>query len=307
MAFPDHFDASRIGRLFVPDVSGAVEAGRAAGFPPAGDDEARILLLLVDVQVDFVHLDGALSVPGAADDTRRTIEWIFAHAHRLHGIAASLDSHRPLQIFFRSWWADEGGRHPEPFTTVTARDVEAGRWQPLHEAEWSRRYVATLERKSRKELMIWPYHTLIGTPGHALVPSLYEAVAFHAAARGTDPTFLAKGSIPRTEHYSILEPEVKVPDEPGGRLDTGFLQMLAEHDLVYVAGQAKSHCVLETLASMVRAFGDRPDVLRKLRVLTDCTSSVAHPSIDFDALANEAFAGFEQRGVRLVRSTDPLG
>jgi nicotinamidase-related amidase len=153
--------------------------------------------------------------------------------------------------------------------------------------------------------MIWPYHVLIGTPGHNLTPALYEAIAFHTAARHTQPEFLTKGTIPKTEHYSILEPEVKVPEAPLGTVNTDFLGMLSSHDLIYVAGQAKSHCVLETVASMMQHLA--PEDITKIRVLTDCASSVAHPEIDFDAMADEAFARFEKDGLTLVKSTDDIG
>jgi nicotinamidase/pyrazinamidase len=304
MAFPQFYDPAAVGKLFAPRMEAVVGEGRAAMLSPASDDERRVILVLVDTQVDFVHEDGALSVPGAVDDTRRTIEWIFRNVERLTSIAASLDSHVPIQIFFPTWWADADGQHPPPFTAINSADVHAGRWQPLYERQGSLEYVEKLEEQAKKELMIWPYHTLIGTAGHTITPALYEAIVYHSAARQSQPVFLSKGSIPETEHYSILEPEVKVPDKPQGGLNTPFLDMLAGYDEVFIAGQAKSHCVLETVTSIMRYFEDRPAVIDKLRVLIDATSSVAHPQIDFDALANDALARYEQAGLHLVRTRD---
>ncbi len=300
---PDYYLPEMVGRLYAPNAAAAVQAGRSAGMKPSSTDRLRTLLLLVDAQVDFVHDDGSLSVPGAVEDTRRTIQWLYRNAGEVTTIAASLDSHVPIQIFFPTWWADEAGHHPGPYTTITSHEVDHGRWRPLYEPEWSHEYVERLERNSRKELMIWPYHVLIGTVGHSLCPTLYEAIAFHTAARQSQPIFLAKGSIPKTEHYSMLEPEVKVPESALGSLNVAFLSMIATYDRVFIAGQAKSHCVLETVSSMMRYFQDRPDTIAKLRVLMDCTSSVAHPDIDFDAQANEAFAAFAEQGLRLTHST----
>jgi nicotinamidase/pyrazinamidase len=307
MNFPAFYDPMRVGTLYAPKTSEAVEAGRRAGLSPATEDRLRVILVLVDAQVDFIHADGALCVPGAIDDTSRTIEWLFRNLGQVTSIAASLDSHLPIQIFSPAWWADAAGRHPAPFTPIPSVDVRQGQWQPLYEPEWSLDYVVQLEDHAKKELMIWPYHTLIGTPGHNITPALYEAIAYHTAARQSQPTFLSKGSIPKTEHYSMIEPEVKVPQHPLGELNTPFLHMLAAHDLIYIAGQAKSHCVLETVNSMMRYFSDRPDVIDKLRVLIDCTSSVAHPDIDFDAIADAALARHAVNGLTLVRSTDPIG
>jgi nicotinamidase-related amidase len=304
---PGFYHSDQVGRLYVPDTAKAVAAGQRMALPAAAQDSKRVILLLVDPQVDFIHVDGALSVPGAVDDTRRTIEWIFDHAGELTAIAASLDSHIPTQIFFPTWWINSEGQHPEPFTRITSPEVDQGHWQPLFEPQWSRNYVHILETEAKKELMIWPYHTMIGTPGHTITPALYEAIVYHSAARQTAPTFLHKGSIPKTEHYSLLEPEVKVPENPQGDLNTSFLEMLAGYDLIYVAGQAKSHCVLETLTSVMLYFNRQPERITKWRLLMDATSSVAHPEIDFDSMANTALARYTERGLRLVETADPIG
>lgn len=303
---PNYYNPQTIGQLKPPDTASAVDAGRRLNIKPSTEDKRSIVLLLVDVQIDFVHPDGALSVPGAVEDTRRIIEWIYHHVEEITTISASLDSHIPIQIFSPTWWIDDDGLHPTPFTVITSEDVRSGRWKPLYEQEWSVQYVERLEEMSRKQLMIWPYHTLLGTPGHNLVPALYEAIAYHASARQSPPVFLTKGMIPETEHYSIMEPEVKVPDKPHGGLNTDFLNMLARYDRVYIAGQAKSHCVLETVSSMMRYFAHTPAIINKLRVIRDAMSSVAHPEIDFDAMADETFARFESAGLKLVNTTDPL-
>lgn len=305
--FPEFYDPAQVGTFYTPQTAIAIAQGRAAGLPPARTDQRRVILLLVDPQVDFIHADGSLSVPGAVDDTRRTIEWLLRHAARVTAVAASLDSHIPTQIFYPPWWVDARGGHPAPFTPITGEDVDQKRWRPVFEVRWSRSYVHQLEQSAKKALMIWPYHTMIGTPGYTVTPALYEAIAYHSAARQSAPSFLHKGSIPKTEHYSLLEPEVKVKGHPLGSLNKPFLHMLAGYDAIYVAGQAKSHCVLETVASVMRYYQDQPDQIAKWRVLVDCMSSVAHPTIDFEALAAGALAGYAARGLKLVKSTDPLG
>jgi nicotinamidase/pyrazinamidase len=306
VSLPSFYLPDRVGTRFVPDVGEAVTAGRASGLPPAEADRTRTLLLLVDAQVDFIHEDGALSVPGAVNDTRRTIQWLLMHAAEITDVAASLDSHVPLQIFYPPWWRDDRGYLPDPYTVISAQDVDDGAWQPVFDEAWSKDYVRRLETQAKKQLMIWPYHTMLGTPGHTLEPSLYQAVVFHSAARSSQPTYLIKGLIPQTEYYSLLEPEVKVADDPRGRLNQPFLDRLLGYDRVYVAGQAKSHCVLETLASIARRYQDTPETLSKLRLLEDCTSSVFHPEIDFEALANQTLAHFESWGLQRVTSSDAL-
>ena len=304
MNLPNFYDPNKVGELFIPDIPNAVAAGIDQKLPAFSEDSIRILLLLVDAQIDFIHTDGALSVPGAIEDTRRTVEWIYAHTQQLTHIAASLDSHTPNQIFFPPWWIDQQGGHPEPFTVITAKDVDEGKWRPVFEPEWSLKYVHELEESAKKQLMIWPFHTMMGTPGHNLSPSLYEAIAYHSAARKTKPTFVHKGMIAKTEFYSLLEPEVIVSDDPRGMINEKLLGEIFDFDAVYVAGQAKSHCVLETLSTIVREFSAKVGFKGKFRVLMDCTSSVYHPEIDFEAMAQDMYDRFREQGVELITSAD---
>jgi nicotinamidase/pyrazinamidase len=302
--FPPFYEPRRIGTLFYPDTARiAAEAG-VAGLPPASKDTRNVHLLLIDMQVDFCHPNGSLYVPGAPGDVQRAVEFIYRNAGQITQITCSLDSHLPSQIFSPNWWADADGNHPAPFTIVTVQEVQSGRWQPLVEPDWSREYVARLEQDHKKLLTIWPYHVLIGSPGHMLDPELWSAVFWHSVARKTQPTWMHKGSLPLTEHYSIIQPEVLVPGVPGGGKNQAFLDELAEADLIFVAGEAMSHCVLETVEDLVEEFADQPEILRKVLFLRDCTSPVVHPEVDFGAIAAVRLAEFEQMGVRLVDSTN---
>jgi nicotinamidase/pyrazinamidase len=306
--FPSYYDASQVGSLFAPKVATAADSGQRAKLRPSSRDQERIALVLIDAQIDFIHPSpvGTLTVPGAIEDTRRTVEFIYRNAERISTIVASLDSHLTYQIFYPTWWINAQGEHPDPFTLIGPDDLQTGRWRPVLEPSWSLDYVSKLANSDKKALCVWPYHTMVGAVGYALDPSLFEAITYHAAARRSQPIFLSKGSIPQTEHYSVLEPEVKYPKHPQGGLNTALLDTLAQHDVVYVAGQAKSHCVLESLRSMLSYFDKEPDVIAKIRVLMDCTSSVVHPDIDFEAMAAKEFAHFEQRGVQLLTSQDPI-
>jgi nicotinamidase-related amidase len=78
-----------------------------------------------------------------------------------------------------------------------------------------------------------------------LVSAVEEAVFFHSIARHSQPYFQVKGTNPRTEHYSMLGPEVTEGpdgDRPGGK-NIELIEKLLTFDVVVVAGQAKSHCM----------------------------------------------------------------
>ncbi|MCB8924719.1 MAG: hypothetical protein H6652_03745 [Ardenticatenaceae bacterium] len=303
---PSFYDPSRIGTLYYPDVATIAAEATNAGLKPAVEDKENVHLVIIDMQVDFCHQNGSLYVPGAMGDIQRTIEFIYNNAERITNITCSLDSHLPHQIFHPAWWADEAGNHPAPFTLITYDDIKQGKWRPLVAPVQSTNYVKQLEQEAKKQLTIWPYHVMIGSIGNALDPELFTAVLYHSIARKTQPTWLTKGSIPLTEHYSIIQPEVPVPNHPMGGKNKPFLDTLSQADVVVIAGEAESHCVLETVEDLVEDFSSQPEALQKIYFLRDCTSPVLHPDVDFHAIAQARFADFEKQGVNFIDSTDKL-
>jgi nicotinamidase-related amidase len=305
---PDLFSAGDAYRAPYPArMADFMAAGLTAGLAPARDDNTTIALVLVDMQHDFVAPDGALAVPGAQDDLARLLAWLYRNAGRVTRIYLSLDTHLPSHIFYSGWWIDpRTGQHPAPFTAITVEQVERGEWAPLVEAEWSLGYVRALRQQARKDLMIWPPHTMEGTLGHMLAAPLSEAVAWHSAARDIAPIFLSKGRTPRTEFYGVFGAEVADPSDSRSALNTALLDEVMRHDRVYVAGEAKSHCVLETARQIVARYEGQPDILGRLHILTDCVSAVAHPTIDFDSLAEAEFVTMRERGAQFVASDDSV-
>lgn len=281
------------------------QAGGQARLLPAGRDHERVALVLVDYQHDFTDPTGTLSVPGSQEDVARLLRWFYANAPHISTIYASLDTHLPSQIFFSAWWRDpRSGEPPAPFTPVTVADVEAGRWEAVQEASWSRDYVQALAQQAGKDLMIWPYHTMQGTLGHMLAAPISEAIAWHSAARSTRPVYITKGLTPRTEFYGVFGAEVPDPADVSSALNVPLLNEVMQHDRVYIAGEARSHCVLATIHQLAGHLKGQRALLSRLHVLTDCSSAVRHPDIDFDALTDQHLALLQEQGVRLVKSTD---
>lgn len=304
--FPSFYNPGRIGTLFYPDYAAIAAEAATANLPAASEDKQNNHLVIIDMQVDFCHPDGSLFVPGSVGDIQRTIEFIYNNAERITNITCSLDSHLPHQIFHPAWWADKDGNHPAPFTMINYDDIKNGTWRPLVAPVQSTNYVKKLEQEAKKTLVIWPYHVMIGSMGNALDPELFTAVLWHSIARKTQPTWLTKGTIPLTEHYSIIQPEVPVPNHPMGGKNKHFLDTLASADAVVIAGEAESHCVLETVEDLVEDFSTRTNALQKIYFLRDCTSPVVHPDVDFHAIAQARFAEFEKQGVNFINSTDKL-
>lgn len=304
---PSYYASDQVDKLYIPNTALAMEEGRRAGWSPASRDRTKIALLIVDAQGDFVWTKGSLSVPGSVGDIDRLIRLIYREGSRITTIVPTIDMHVPFMIFFPTWWTDRNGKQPDPYTVITADDVlQKGVWKAVVDPSWSHSYVAKLAKAGKKQLMIWPYHCITSTPGFCLVPPLSEAISFFAQARHSQPRFVYKGQIPQTEFYSPLRPEVDVPGVPNGTINTPILNVLAEHDQIWVTGEAKSHCVLEAMATLTDYFGaNQPEVLRRIFFLMDCTSSVQHPAVDFEAIAETELKRMSKDfGVNLVKSTD---
>ncbi len=348
LPLPPHFEPSDVGSVrrvpYQQLADAATDWARRHAIPLACEDTRQICLIAVDVQNTFCIPDfelyvGGRSGTGAMDDNRRLCAFIYRNMARLTRIVPTLDTHRAMQIFHPIFLIDTHGRHPPPFTTITAEDVAAGRWRvnPAAAAEVARtlaadraadgapatveadpaylqrhleHYTRSLAESGKFALTVWPYHSMLGGIGHALVAAVEEAIFFHSIARASQPDFHIKGSHPLTEHYSVLGPEVA--RGPDGRVLSGrsgmFLEVAKTFDAVIIAGQAKSHCVAWTIADLLAELqAHEESLVRRVYLLEDCTSPVVIPGVvDYSDEADAAFRRFAEAGMHVVRSTEPM-
>ena len=307
MELPPHFAPERVAEVWrVPYEERAADAERwasAHGIRPAAQDGRRVCLVLVDCQNTFCTPGFELFVPGAPDDSRRLCDLVYRNLGAITEVVVTLDTHRALQIFHAAWLVDSAGRHPAPYTVVSAEDVERRVWCTTDPAlqEHLAAYTRALEAGGKYRLTVWPYHAMLGGIGHALVSAVEEAVFFHSIARSVSPRFEVKGDDPFTEHYSALGPEV------GGRRNEALVEHLRSFDAVVLAGQAKSHCVAWTVEDLLEGTRADRNLAARLYLLEDCTSPVVVAGVvDYTDEADAAFARFAAAGVHVARSTEPL-
>ncbi|MEN9226634.1 MAG: hypothetical protein Q6L60_12340 [Thermostichus sp. HHBFW_bins_43] len=332
LPLPPHFNPERVGEIWrVPYQERAVEAESWAqqyGIPPAQVDRVRVGLLLIDVQNTFCIpgfelFVGGSSGRGAVEDNRRLCQFIYRNLAHITQILPTLDTHTAMQIFHPIFWVNEKGSHPDPATPISAADIRAGRWQvnPAVAASLTRgdlptlqahalHYAEQLEQGGKYPLIVWPYHSMLGGIGHALVPAVEEAIFFHSIARFSQASLELKGANPLTENYSVLSPEVLTgPNgEPIDEKNEPLIRYLLQFDALIVAGQAKSHCVAWTVSDLLQEIqAEDPSLAGKVYLLEDCTSAVVIPGVvDFSEQAEATFARFAEAGMHRVRSTDPL-
>ncbi|MDZ7360366.1 MAG: isochorismatase [candidate division KSB1 bacterium] len=331
LPLPPHFDPAKVGEVWRVDYQErAAEAEQWAKqhqISPAANDRFKICLLLVDVQNTFCIPGFELFVAGrsgaaAVDDNRRLCKFIYRNLSAITEICPTLDTHLAAQIFHPVFLVNDKGEHPQPFSLISAEEVEQGKWKfnpalapSLHtDAEAGqkhlRHYVRILKAGGKYDLTIWPYHAMLGGIGHALVSSVEEAVFFHSLARLSQPDFQVKGNKAWTENYSVLRPEVLegADGRPIAERNTQLINKLLQFDAVIIAGQAKSHCVAWTIDDLLNELVPHgKELAQKVYLLEDCTSPVVVPGvIDYTEPADAAFRRFADAGMHVVRSTEPV-
>jgi nicotinamidase/pyrazinamidase len=237
----------------------------------------NVQLVVIDPQVDFCAPDGNLYVQGADQDMARLAAMIKRLGDKLDDIHITLDSHHKVHIAHPIFWKDTAGRHPNPFTIITAAEVRDGVWTTsrpsLHRLGLN--YVEQLEKNGRYPLCIWPPHCLIGSSGAAIYGPIFDATqAWITAQNIATIDFVTKGSNPFTEHYSAIQADVPDPKDPGTQINVNFLRTIDEADIILLAGEAGSHCLANTGLDIVNYFPNKQAIASKIVLLTDATSPV---------------------------------
>lgn len=330
LPIPSHFNNAKVGEVWrVPYQNRAVEAKNWAkihNIQAAAEDKTRICLLLIDVQntfciPEFELFVGGKSGMGSVEDNQRLCEFIYRNLGVITQITPTMDTHTAMQIFHPIFWINEAGEHPIPAATnITPEDIQQGKWKvnpavadSIAGGDFSKlekhalHYVSQLSNAGKYPLTVWPYHSMLGGIGHALVSAVEEAIFFHCIARNSQTRYEIKGNNPLTENYSILRPEVMEAVDKSliAQKNSSLIQALLDFDAVIIAGQAKSHCVAWTIADLLTEIQQKDATLaQKVYLLEDCTSPVVVEGIvDYTEQANEAFGRFAEAGMNLVKST----
>jgi nicotinamidase-related amidase len=260
----------------------------------------KTALLVIDAQNDFHDIPSAtLPVAGAVDDTQRIAKFI--KNQNPSTIFASLDSHYSLDISHPDWWENANGSFVSPFTLITADDIRNGKYVPRIDPKRSLSYVENLEANGEFSHFIWPEHCLIGTEGHALHPTFFDACKDWMSKNLKWVNFINKGVNPYTEHFGIFRANVPLNEDPSTQVNQGIFTTLNTHDTIYLAGQARTHCVANSLRQMLQIS---PQLSSKLVVLEDCMSNVQGLPTDFYDYVDSIYADAKAAGVKFEKSTN---
>ena len=297
----------------------------------------RIALVVIDPQNDFCANDtnpfglpkGSLYVDGAQEDMDRLAAFTEDVSPHLDAIHITLDQHHDLDIAHGLWFSDESGNPAPPLTVMTydaTEDTFVGLlfpdyknsrkfrtrklglipWtaamtggKPMSFHSYTAWYIQNLAQKGRYAHVIWPEHCRIGTPGACVYPAFLQVATKWARENARTLTFVSKGSNPFTEHFSAVQAEVPLPNDPGTQLNAGWVATLEQMDKVFLAGEALSHCVANTGRDTVNAFSSG-DHVKKIVVLSDCMSNV--PS--FEAQGTDFLNWMKTQGASVMTTTE---
>lgn len=270
----------------------------------------KIHLLIIDPQNDFCDQKGSLFVTGADKDMERLAKMIARIGKKLDDIHVTLDTHHFIDIAHPSFLVNSEGKHPNPFTIVTDKDLEDGIWsaslggyidENKNETYQSylRRYVKTLDVNKRYPYCIWPPHCLIGSWGHNVYPVLYnELLNWEKSIAFVD--YVTKGSNFLTEHYSAVKAEVPFSGDAGTQMNRNLIDTIQKADIILIAGEALSHCVANTIRDIANDFGE--DNIKKFHLLEDATSNVT----GFENLGTSFVNEMTKRGMQITNTVDFL-
>lgn len=120
--------------------------------------------------------------------------------------------------------------------------------------------------------MIWPNHCINRSPGAEIVKPIDDALK-EWERKGRKVIYIYKGQNLKTEMYSALGAEVPDPEDPRTNINTKVIEFLQQHEQVLVGGQAKSHCVYETVNHLDQHMktDNRPAII----LLEDTTNDIS--------------------------------
>lgn len=252
------------------------------------------LLFIIDMQNDFCRPSGSLYIPNAEHDVQRLCGLIAAKGSSIHAMVLTQDNHQVVNIAHACFWRNANGEQPALFTNITHSDVEGGKWTPIHNKAEVLSYLRQLEEQGEYAHTIWPEHCIAGSEGAAIVPQLMHEVMSWAREQGKLYTIVHKGTYPYAEHFGAFRANVQHPQQHDTQLNRQLLEQLANHTHIWLAGEARSHCVANTIKQLF----EFPELVKKLVIVDDTMSDVA----GFEGIGLSAISKAMEMGATVTTS-----
>lgn len=262
----------------------------------------KIGLLGIDYQNDFMDQpNAALPVTGAVADAKRVASFINKFGDQITSLWLTQDSHHPLDIAHPSWWKDQSGNQVTPFTAILPDDLSNGKFYANVHPSLSVKYVNDLTAQGEYVHFIWPEHCLIGTWGHAFQSDISNAINEWERKNAGWFNIITKGSNPFTEHFGAFRANIPQANDPSTQINQALIQQLQTLDVLYFTGEARSHCVANSLRQLCV---EAPNLLPKMVILEDGMSDVAGLPSDFYVGVQKIYDDAKALGAKFAKTTD---
>lgn len=227
------------------------------------------LLLIIDMQNDFCIPQGALYVPGAENDVTRLCHFIEKNNTVINEIVLTQDNHHIIDISHPSFWEDQNGKNPIPYTVITPEDINQKKWTPKYFADNATEYISKLTNQGEFAHVIWPEHCIIGSEGAALHIEIMKAISSWAR-KGRFFNVIQKGLNPLTEHFGAIRANIPINEDAQTQPSEFLIERLIAAENIIIAGEAKSHCVANTVKQILEV----DNIKGQLIILEDAMSNV---------------------------------
>ena len=112
---------------------------------------------------------------------------------------------------------------------------------------------------------------------------------------------ITKGSNPFTEHFGAFRANIPQANDPSTQVNQMLLQQLQTLDVLYFTGEARSHCVANSLRQLC---DDAPALLPKMVILDDGMSDVQGLPGDFYVGVQAIYDRAKTMGAQFAKTTD---
>jgi nicotinamidase-related amidase len=233
---------------------------------------------------------------------QRLANFIAQSGSAINDITVTMDSHPYVAIERATFWMDAEGKEVAPFTEITADDVLGGRYrvrngdriEPVSQKMLTARVIdllVQLEAAGRYKLMVWPVHCVTGTWGANIHHDVADALAKWELDSRWPVRKVQKGE------YELAEPPIY--EVPSTRFNADLAMKMSHGvDVLFVGGQASSHCVAASVDQLVKFQRGAHNIV----LLTDCMSPVP----GFEAQADAFFQRSAAAGAKLMTTQQAL-
>lgn len=254
-------------------------------------------IFVIDMQNDFVRKDGRLSVysNGGEKAVDNTVSFIKRNIGNLDKLFFSQDCHPNGHIGSTSFWIDtEANSNVAPYTRITIKDVEDGKYTSVIDKRFFIPYMKKMEENGIR-IIAWPPHCIENTFGSELCYEFNHILAEYLSK----VEIIKKGNNTLIEQYSpIVSNAMLMSYEVVNVVNKNLLDELAKYDTIYVCGVATDFCVKNTINDIICLARE---IVPKIVILKDCMAAV---SMDFDIEENEVYKKAIELGAKVIDSKD---